>query len=63
MIWETGRPVRRNMGPNNARCVVWALGEKKKKKKKKNSFILFDNYQSFVVYLGYKLQYTKQGDK
>ena len=31
MIWETGRPVRRNMGPNNARCVVWALGEKKKK--------------------------------
>ena len=27
MIRETGRLVRRNTGPNNARWVVWALGE------------------------------------
>ena len=43
MIWETGRPVRRNMGPNNARCIVWALGE---------FFFLFLH---FIVYLGSKL--------
>ena len=27
MIWETGRPVRRNMGPNNVSGIIWALGE------------------------------------
>ena len=27
MIWETGRPVRRNTDPNNARHIIWALGE------------------------------------
>ena len=50
MIWETGRPVRRNMGPNNARHVVWALSDFFFP-----SLILFDTYQSFVVYLGSKL--------
>ena len=58
MIWETERPGRRNTGPNDARRVVWALGEFFF-----FSFVLLDNYQSFVEYLGYKLRYTKQGDQ
>ena len=46
------------MGPNDTRCAIWALGELFF-----FSFLHFiDTYQSFIVYLGSKLRYGKQGD-